>query len=159
MYSNTICTLRIQTSRISDVNTKIKFKIYSKKCNVKFPVCRLTTAHSPNISRSSCALPSANTGIKHLPPRFTISWTRAVKRLSRSSRFSWMWVPYVDSCHESKGNCQTPQYYTELKCYNWRTTRRTVSHFSFTLYSLGSKQSDFICFLKSNSCWQMSIIL
>jgi hypothetical protein len=101
--------------RTTDENKAVEFKTWSMLCNVKFPHHQLAMAHSPNISRSSCALPSANTGIKHLPPRFTMSWTRAVNRLSRSSRFSWMWVPYVDSYQESNRKWETPQYWTEMK--------------------------------------------
>ena len=47
----------------------------------------------PRIKSNSWALPRAKTGIRQRPPRFTISWTNPVKRCSRSSLFSWMWVP------------------------------------------------------------------
>ena len=51
----------------------------------------------PKMSSNSWALPRANTGIRHLPPLLTISWTSPVNLASLSSLFSWMWVPYVDS--------------------------------------------------------------
>ena len=38
----------------------------------------------PRINKSSCALPSAKTGSRHLPPRDTISCTLSVKNFSRS---------------------------------------------------------------------------
>lgn len=47
----------------------------------------------PRIKSNSWALPRAKTGIRQRPPWFTISWTNPVKRCSRSSLFSWMWVP------------------------------------------------------------------
>jgi hypothetical protein len=114
----------------------------SSKHEASYVMCNSPTVsspqHSPNISRSSCALPSANTGIKHLPPRFTMSWTRAVNRLSRSSRFSWMWVPYVDSCQENDRKRETPQYWTELKYgYGMRTMHTTVNHSYFIVKFLG----------------------
>lgn len=59
-----------------------------------FP-CNIATniTDRPRIKSNSWALPRAKTGIRQRPPRFTISWTNPVKRCSRSSLFSWMWVP------------------------------------------------------------------
>ena len=54
--------------------------------------------YEPKISSNSWARPNANTGIRQRPPLLTMSCTRRVKRDSRSSRGSWMCVPYVDSC-------------------------------------------------------------
>jgi len=67
-------------------------------------------SNSPKIKSNSCALPRANTGIKHLPPLVTMSWTVPiirnrfyrclltmiiipVNRASLISLFSCMWIP------------------------------------------------------------------
>lgn len=66
------------------------------------PLCALPLRGAgeviPKIRSSSWARPRANTGMSPRPPRFTMSWTVLQNRASRSSLFSWMWVPYVDSC-------------------------------------------------------------
>ena len=41
--------------------------------------------YSSSINSNSCARPKAKTGIKHEPPRVTMSSTVAVNRASRSS--------------------------------------------------------------------------
>ena len=55
--------------------------------------CGCAAQYSSSMSRSSCALPSAKTGMRHLPPLATTSCTVEVNLPSRSSLFSWMWMP------------------------------------------------------------------
>jgi hypothetical protein len=66
------------------------------------------TAH---LDRST-VLPRANTGMRHRPPRMTMSETVLVNRFSLSSLFSWMWVPYVDSTINTSGLQEAFRFHT-----------------------------------------------
>jgi len=70
-----------------DPNIHLKIKIKTRIIIFQFVTIK-NISFLPKINNNSCARPNAKTGIKHLPPRLTISLTSIVKRRSRSSRFS-----------------------------------------------------------------------